>query len=411
MNTPAAVTPLLTVPGLRVEVLKVGTFRDMHGRDIPITSADLAELAASYDPGLYRAPVVIGHPRLDDPAWGTIERFEVEGDSLFAIEGHVDAQFAAFRDAGRYAERSLSFFLPDHPNNPTPGKKHPKHCGWLGGAAPAVPGLARLQGRDRLAALSAYDPNDQHVVALSMRNDRRWGFGTSASLFRRMRDWMIEQFGVEKADMVFPSWEIDSLREAAAPDPESDAPAYFSQPARAFTPAPVHQGPAMSQPNQQTVDLAAQQAALAEREARVAAQEQQIVAANAAAARTSAVEFADSLVNDGRLLPRNKSRIVELMLALPATQPVAFAGDDGNQQSKSAGEIFRELMLSLPKQIDFSQKSDVPVPGESAAAVSFSSPPGAHVDTSGLAQHEKALQYQRAHPGTAYLDAVRAVGD
>jgi hypothetical protein len=43
--------------------------------------------------------------------------------------------------------------------------------------------------------------------------------------------------------------------------------------------------------------------------------------------------------------------------------------------------------------------------------VSFSSPPGAHVDTSGLAQHEKALQYQRAHPGTAYLDAVRAVGD
>jgi hypothetical protein len=411
MNQPAAATPPPTVPGLRVEVLKVGTFRDMHGRDIPITRADLAELAASYDPARYRAPIVIGHPQIEDPSWGTIERFEVDGDSLYAVEGAVDAQFAAFREAGRFAERSLSYFLPQHPNNPTPGKKHPKHCGWLGAVPPAVPGLARLQGRDRLAALSAYDPNDQHVVALSMRNDRRWGFGTSASLFRRVRDWMIEQFGLEKADMVVPSWEIDSLREAAAPDPESDAPAYFSQPAQVATPAPVHQGPAMTQPNPQTVDLAAQQAALAEREQRVAAQEQQIAAAAAAAARTSAVEFADSLVADGRLLPRNKSRVVELMLALPATQAVAFAGDDGGQQTKPAGEIFRELMLSLPKQIDFSQKSDVPVPGESAAAVSFSSPPGAHVDTSGLAQHEKALQYQRAHPGTAYLDAVRAVGD
>lgn len=406
MNQPAAaVTPPPTVPGLRVEVLKVGTFRDMHGRDIPITRDDLTELAASYDPGRYRAPVVIGHPRLDDPAWGTIERFEVEGDSLFAVEGHVDAQFAAFRDAGRYAERSLSFFLPDHPNNPTPGKKHPKHCGWLGGAAPAVPGLARLQGRDRLAALSAYDPNDQHVVALSMRNDRRWVFGLLASMFQRLREWRISTDGIEAADDVVRPWEIDSLREAAAPDPESDAPAYFSQPAPAVTPAPVHQGPAMNQPNQQqSVDLAAQQTALADRERAIAERERKH-------ARGEAVEFADSLIKDGRLLPRNKSRVVELMLALPATQAVAFSGDDGNQQSKSAGEIFRELMLALPKQIDFSQKSDVPVPGESAAAVAFSSPPGAHVDTSGLAQHEKALQYQRAHPGTAYLDAVRAVGD
>lgn len=409
MNQPAAVNPPPTVPGLRVEVLKVGTFRDMHGRDIPITRDDLAELAASYDPGRYRAPVVIGHPKIEDCAWGVHERFEVDGDSLYAIEGPVDAQFAAFRDAGRFAERSLSFFLPDHPGNPTPGKKHVKHVGWLGAVPPAVTGLARLQGRDRVAALSAYDPNDQYVVALSMRNDRRWGFGTSASLFRRVRDWMIEQFGMEKADQVVPSWEIDSLREAAAPDPEEDAPAYFSQPAPA-TPAPVHQGPAMSQPNPQTVDLASQQAALAEREARVAAQEQKIAAAAATAARTSAVEFADSLVADGRLLPRNKSRVVELMLALPATQAVAFAGDDGNQQTKPAAEIFRELMLALPKQIDLSQKSDTPVAGESGATVDFAAPPGAQVDPAGLAIHAKALQYMQRNPGATYLQAVKACG-
>lgn len=403
MNTPATVTPPPTVPGIRVEVLRVGTFRDMHGRDIPITRDDLAELAESYDPARYRAPVVIGHPRLDDPAWGTIERFEVDGESLYAVEGHVDAQFAAFRDAGRYAERSLSFFLPDHPNNPTPGKKHPKHCGWLGGAAPAVPGLARLQGRDRLAALSAYDPNDQHVVALSMRNDRRWGFGTSASLFRRIRDWMIEQFGVEQADRVAPSWEIDSLRDAAAPDNDADAPAYFSQPAPAATLAPVLQGPVMNQPTQQTVDLAAQQTALAERERAIVERERKL-------ARDEAVEFADGLIADGKLLPRNKSRVVELQLLLQAAQPVAFAGDDGSQQTKPAAEIFRELMESLPKQIEFAVKSGEAVPGEGGGAVEFAAPPGAEVDAAGLAIHAKALQYMQRNPGASYRQAVKASG-
>lgn len=358
MNQPDAATPPPTVPGLRVEVLKVGTFRDMHGRDIPITRADLAELAASYDPARYRAPIVIGHPQIEDPSWGTIERFEVDGDSLYAVEGAVDAQFAAFREAGRFAERSLSYFLPQHPSNPTPGKKHPKHCGWLGAVSPAVPGLARLQGRDRLAALSAYDPNDQHVVALSMRNDRRWGFGTSASLFRRMRDWMIEQFGLEKADMVVPSWEIDSLREAAAPDPESDAPAYFSQPAQVATPAPVHQGPSMSNFNTQTVDLAARERTLDDREKAIRAEEDRLSRLQAEATRAEAVSFADRLIGEGRLLPARKPQLVELYVNLPpSTEPVSFAGENGAQYSKPATQMFRELLEGVPPAIDFSEKS------------------------------------------------------
>lgn len=414
MTTPAPLNQPLTVPGLRVEVLKVGTFRDMHGRDIAVTRDDLTELATSYDTALYRAPVVIGHPRVEDNAWGVIERFEVDGDSLYAIEGQVDAQFSAFRDAGHYAERSLSYFLPDSPNNPTPGKKHAKHLGFLGGAAPAVPGLERLQGRQRVAALSAFDPDDTQVVSLSMRNDRRWGFGTAASMFRRLRDWMIESMGLERADALLPAWEIDSLREAATPDAaDTSGPAYFTQPAPAATPAPAPQGQTMSnqqtQPN--TVDFAAQETALAARELRIKQHEDRMAKERADTARAEAVAFADGLIADGRLLPRSKTQVVELMLVLPAAeQPVAFAGEDGAAQSKPATQIFRELFATLPKHIDFAEKSGDAVPGENGGPVNFAAAPGTQVDPNGLALLSKAQAYQIANPNATFLQAVKAVG-
>ena len=412
MTTPAPLNQPLTVPGLRVEVLKVGTFRDMHGRDITVTRDDLTELATSYDTARYRAPVVIGHPKVEDNAWGVIERFEVDGDSLYAIEGQVDAQFSAFRDAGHYAERSLSYFLPDSPNNPTPGKKHAKHLGFLGGAAPAVPGLERLQGRQRVAALAAFDPDDTQVVSLSMRNDRRWGFATAASLFRRIRDWAIEQYGTEKADLIAPNWEIDSLRGASMPDDTASEATYFTQPAPAVAHAPAHQGQTMTnqQTQPKTVDLAAQETALAARELRIKEHEDRMAKERAEAARVEAVAFADSLIADGRLLPRRKAQVVELQLVLPKEHDVEFAGEDGSEQKKPALQIFRDLFSALPKHIDFAEKSGDAVPGENGGPVDFAAAPGTQVDPNGLALLSKAQQYQIANPNATFLQAVKAVG-
>ncbi len=415
MNTPATFNLPLTVPGLRIEVLTVGTFLDMHGREVTITRDDLTELATSYDTARYRAPIVIGHPKVEDNAWGLIERFEVDGDSLYAIEGQVDAQFFAFRDAGYYGERSLSFFLPDSPNNPTPGKKHPKHLGFLGGAAPAVTGLERLQGRHSIAALSAFDPDDTHVVSLSMsmRNDRRWGFSTAASMFSGLRDWVIETFGLEKANQVIPDWQINSLREAATPDAaDTDGPAYFSQPAPAVLPAPAPEGPTMNNPQNQpnAVDLAAQESALAARELRIKEHEDRMAKERADAARAEAVAFADGLIFDCRLKPAKKPQAIELMLLLSAAQPVAFAGEGGAAESKPAMEVFRDLLNELPPFISLAEKSGDAVPGENGGPVDFAAAPGTQVDPNGLALLSKAQQYQIANPNATFLQAVKAVG-
>ncbi|HEY1136579.1 MAG TPA: hypothetical protein VGE64_03720 [Xanthomonadaceae bacterium] len=405
MNQPAITTPQ-NVPGQRVEVLKAGTWTDMHGRPVKVTREDLAELASSYDPAVFRAPVVIGHPKLDAPAWGVHERFEVEGDSLYAVEGPVDAQFAAFRDAGRFGERSISFFPRNHPNNPTPGKLHPRHVGWLGATPPAVTGLARLQGAAP-AEFAGFD-NGDGVVELSM-SDARWGFSTAASLFRGVRDWIVAQLGIEKADEVLPSWRIDSLQEAAAAMTD-DSPR-FSQSAPAASAAPAHQGPAMSNSNQPTVDLATRERALNDREKAIKAEEDRLAALRAEAARAEAIAFAGQLITDGRLLPRNKTQFVELMVALPpSTEPMSFAGDDGRQQSKPAVQMFRELFEGLPKHIDFAEKGAGVVPGEHGAPVDFAAAPGTQADSMLLALHAKAVQYQQQNPNVTYIAAVKACG-
>lgn len=408
MNQPATFTPPQNVPGQRIEVLRVGKFTDMHGREVEITEADLAELASAYDPAIFRAPVVIGHPKLDAPAWGMHERFETDGKSLYAVEGPVDAQFAAFRDAGRYSERSISFFPRNHPANPAPGKLYPRHVGWLGATPPAVSGLARLQGA--APAEFAGFGSDDGVVSLSMGSDMRWGMRASASLFGRLREWIVEQFGIDKADQVVPSWDIDSVRQAAMADDDASI-ASFSQPAQAAPAAPAHQGPAMSNSNTQTVDLAARERTLAEREEAVRAEEQRLARLQAEATRAEAVAFAEQLIVDGRLLPARKAQLVELYVSLPpTTEPVSFAGDDGTQQSRPATQMLRELFEALPKAIDFAEKGAGAVPGEHGAPVDFAAAPGTQVDSTRLALHAKAVQYQQQNPNVTYLAAVRAVG-
>ncbi|MBL8260927.1 MAG: hypothetical protein JNM58_00780 [Xanthomonadaceae bacterium] len=404
MNQPA-ITPPTSVPGQRVEVLKAGTWTDMHGRQVTITRDDLAEMASSYDPAVFRAPVVIGHPKLDAPAWGVHERFEVDGDSLYAVEGEVDAQFAAFRDAGRYSERSISFFPRNHPNNPTPGKLHPRHVGWLGAMPPAVTGLARLQGASP-AEFAGFDVRDG-IVELSMGSDMRWGMRAAARLFGRLREWVVEQVGMEKADQVIPSWDIESVHQAAIDDSPT---ANFSQPALATQAAPAHQGTLMTQQNQNG-DQAARERALAHREEAIKAEETRLAALRADAARAEAVAFAGQLIADGRLLPRNKAQFVELWAALPpSTEPMSFAGDDGTQQSKPAVQMFRELFEGLPKHLDFAEHGASVVPGEQGAPVDFAAAPGVQVDSDRLALHAKAIQYQQQNPNATYVAAVKAVG-
>lgn len=125
-----------------IEVFRAGTFSPMEGNTATITENDLLRIAASYDAVNAPAPAVIGHPQLDAPAYGWIDKLYVEGGKLKAMLRDTVAEFADMVKAGRYKRVSLSLFLPDSAANPKPGDFYLKHVGFLGAAAPAIPGLA-----------------------------------------------------------------------------------------------------------------------------------------------------------------------------------------------------------------------------------------------------------------------------
>lgn len=132
---------------VRIEVFRPGTFTPMEGRSITYSAADLRAAADAYDKETAPAPVVVGHPAIDAPAYAWAEGFEFDATSqrLYADVGQINPAFADAVRKGSYKKVSLSFHRPDSPANPTPGTWYPKHIGFLGGAAPGVTGLRNIQ--------------------------------------------------------------------------------------------------------------------------------------------------------------------------------------------------------------------------------------------------------------------------
>ena len=177
----------------RIEVFRPGTFTPMQGEAITYSASDLKAMADAYDPQTAPAPIVVGHPETDAPAYGWIEGLEYDPREgrLFANLGDIEPQFADLVKAKRFQKVSMAFFSPNQSCNPVPGTWYPKHVGFLGAAAPAVSGLK-----------NAAFAGEADVVFTANFGER--GFEITAGLLRKMREWMIEQFGKDTADEALP---------------------------------------------------------------------------------------------------------------------------------------------------------------------------------------------------------------
>ncbi|WP_347268172.1 hypothetical protein [Paracoccus sp. (in: a-proteobacteria)] len=361
----------------RIEVFRPGTFRPMAGEPITYSAADLKAVADAYDPGIAPAPVVVGHPEIDAPAYGWVESFDYDAgqERLFANLHQIEPAFAELVQAGRFRKVSMAYFAPGQGHNPVPGTWYPKHIGFLGAAAPGVPGLKN--------AAFAGDEGAAFEVAFGDAAE-------TASLFRKLRDLLIEKFGREDADQALPSWQIEWLDQTPNDD---TATAGFAAPQP--TPIPPGKEPAVTQ--QPDPAFAAREADIANREAELARRE-------AAQAHADNAAFAESLVRDGKLLPASQDKVVAILDALPGHAAVSFAA--GAEQLSPAAAL-KQVLEAQPQIVSFGA-ADLPEgPGQTRSAAFAAD--GGEVDPEGLTLHNKALDYQRRHPGTAYMDAVRAV--
>lgn len=125
-------------------IFRAGRHRTIDGRSVAFSEADLAAIAAAYDAAVHEAPLVIGHPKTDDPAMGWVSGLKCVGLRLEADFRQMDPAFAEAVEAGRYKHVSAAFYAPDSPRNPKPGGYYLRHVGVLGAVPPAVKGLGPL---------------------------------------------------------------------------------------------------------------------------------------------------------------------------------------------------------------------------------------------------------------------------
>jgi hypothetical protein len=117
-----------------IEIFRTGTHTDSEGRTKTFGDSDLEGLVSTYDPKKHEAPVVIGHPKDNAPAYGWVEALKKEGARLLMKVKNAAPEFVDMVKQGLFKKRSISIY-PDGSLN---------HVGFLGAAAPAVKGLENI---------------------------------------------------------------------------------------------------------------------------------------------------------------------------------------------------------------------------------------------------------------------------
>ena len=400
-----------------IHCFKPGRHVAMSGEAISFAQSDLAATAGAYDPALHEAPLVIGHPTLDAPAYGWVGGLKLAKTGLEAAPRKVDPAFAAAVESGHLGKVSAAFYAPNAANNPVPGVYYLRHIGFLGAASPAVKGLrdpAPAIAAAIAAAGTAYSEPEPGTVVFA-----DWDDMTNASLWRSLRDWFIGQFGLDAADKVLPTYQIGQLETSAAAEDDDDdgcaaaavgmAPAFASR-----TPRPG------ASPQTETTVTPAEKLALEAENQRL--REQLAASANAnkaarlAGARAAAVAFADGLVGNNQLPTGERDVIVALELAIAnqaeAADGAALQFGEGDARAPLLPAV-RALLAKLPPLVAQGQHATAAraaAGGAAGGTVAFAAPAGVEVDQARLAQHHQALAWQAAHPGSSYLQAVRAVG-
>jgi hypothetical protein len=350
---------------MKLEIFKTGKHQDSEGRVKEWTTDDLDVIASKYNEQKdHQAPVVIGHPQDNAPAFGWVEKVWRDGQTLFAEIKETVPEFIDWIKKGLYKKRSISLY-PDLTL---------RHIGFLGAQPPAVKGLSdKIQFKDSKDNL-IYEFKD-------------WRWDTLANILRNLREWIIELKGVEEADKVIPAYSVDDIKT----EPQID------QSANDF-----------KEENMNELEEVKKQ--LAEKEKQLIAKEMELqtlckaIAEKEKENRTKEyAQFCEAIIKDGKILPKDKDIIMAFLEMLHNQGDYKFS----ENETINCAKKFKDFLEGLPKQIDFAEKATK----DKCAASTSANKAGLNgkFDAERAAIHIKAIEYMEAHPGTSYAVAVEKI--
>lgn len=305
------------------EIFIAGTRADNSGKEVTITPDDLNAIANGYNPSFHEAPIVIGHPDDNAPAYGWVKSLSVKDDKLYAEFGEMDTGFVDLVKQGRYKKISASFYPPKHPSNPVPDNWYLRHIGFLGALPPAVKGLSPV---------SFNDSSDGIVSFGELSESEKLVFDIK-SIFARFFNFSESKPPASEGDNPNSSVSTDEPSKTDTDGDKSDNP----------NPIPNNQSEtAMNELNDAVARAEKAEAELAKFKAEQAKKERDV-------ANTVNANFAETLVKDGKIKPCDKELLTQVLnfAEFPNDTTADFGeGDD----KKPLAVAFKEFLGNLPKQ-------------------------------------------------------------
>ena len=362
---------------MRHEIFRAGTRTDNNGRTITITPEQVAAIASHYSPNKHEAPIVVGHPSTNAPAYGWVGSLKAENGTLFADFAQVDDDFAELVKKGRYKKVSASFYPPNHPSNPQPENWYLRHVGFLGAHPPAVKGLAAIDFADDEDGVVSFGESDWLL----------------SRMLRNLREWLIGKDGIEAADRVLPDWQIEAVAPPPMPEPEPELNNFSETPDKDDT---------MNAEQQLAAERAAREKAEADaRQARdelAKLQAEQDKALRDAAHQQNA-DFAEGLIKAGSLKPADKELIVAVLdfADYPEAAPADFG--EGKKLSDALKDFLRGGKPILAA-------GEIATADKANPSLAGSSDFGEYADPAAQSHHERALALAKRE-NISYEEAAR----
>ena len=371
----------------RIHIFKTGTHTDSSGKTLTFSESDLATAIAAYDPALHQAPIVVGHPKTDNPAYGWVQALTGDGGNLFAMPEQVNPEFSEQVAAGAYKKVSASFYPPNSPTNPVKDTYYLRHVGFLGAEPPAIKGLQPIEFSES---------DDAVTLTVDFAEVKNSAFDTFVSAMRTL-------FFGEDTTADTTTHDQNTTTNTQKDDAMSDP---ITPPVPPVTPPAPATPPAA--PNAPPADATDKDATIAALQAQLDAKTQAESTAKAQAAEKENADFSESLVASGKVSPAQKPIITAILDALDrdsASAPVEFGEGDAKQPLKEAVKAKLADANANTFAHLFSESANKPATTNS----NFEAPAGTTIDADRLAIHQQALTYSEAHK-VDYSTALIAIG-
>jgi hypothetical protein len=342
--------------GKFLELMRVGTFKDRHGKSYDITQSVLNKIAETFTPSKPPA-LLVGHPdTAKPPTFGIVDALKVAGDKLLFRPAKYAAEFAKMVGEGKFPGVSAGL---------TADLSMLDHVALLSAQKPAIDGLTPI------AEFSALPEGE--TVSIDVTETAAPGLAEFAStpdwwitnrikeiagLFRGLKNNLIESIGAEKADALLPEYAITRLQEdPPEPEPANEA-VGFSLPEKL---PPVDPAAALDTVNYEARynELLPQFENAVKTVATINETNKRLTAENASLAKKNEalekhnrlVEFeawVEKRITEGRVLPDEKTAIVERMERLCQLNGAEFSSDP--ETNPYALDRYKKEIMDRPRR-------------------------------------------------------------